>query len=203
MYDLFPRMIWVALVLAVLFAGGCSDFDEMKSHKLYGQAESLLQEGDALTAETVLAELVAKYSRTQAAEKAQTLLQQLIERRELREFQQFVKILQSYQQVINGYYSMFAEYPPSIEALDQSGYFFDSEYLAEITPEGFQAYLWLAEDNSGYRVWCVNAEIERGYAIEGRNRKLNSFNGEEMRAQLEDQYQKVFQTGNLVVLALR
>ena len=61
-------MVWGALLLTVLLAGGCSDFDEMKSQKLYSQAEAVLQSGDETAAEVVLAELVAKYPRTQAGE---------------------------------------------------------------------------------------------------------------------------------------
>ena len=197
------RGLMAVLFVALLFAGGCSDFDEMKGQRLYRQAEFLLEDGDEVAAEAAFLSLVELYPNTQAGEEARTELQRLQQRRELRERQKFTKILNSYQMVFNGYYSMFSEYPSSIEVLDQSGYFFDSEYLAEISPEGFQLYLWLAVDGTGFRVWCAHNDMQTGYLIDEEARRPEAFLREEMVAMLEAGYQEVYQVGRVSVLALR
>ena len=155
----------------MLLLVGCSDFDEMKSQRSLLQADALMQQGNELLAERALADLVAKYPETQSGLVASKRLLQIQKQRELVELKAFTRILGSYRQVLNGYHALYAEYPSSISALDQSGYFFDSAYLEEITPENYQIYLWLKSDGTDYRIWCVAQEKERGYAVEALSHK--------------------------------
>jgi hypothetical protein len=174
------RLISVVLLALALVFGGCSDFDEMKAQRLFNQAETLFEKGDETGAEVALADLVAKYPNTQAGLKGRKQLQYLKFVREKRERMEFSKILDSYEQVLNGYRSVYSEYPRSIASLDESGYFFDLAYLQEITPENYQVYLFLQEDGSGYSLWCVRDELERGYAVDATKRTLVPFDPSEV-----------------------
>lgn len=179
---------------------GCSDFDEMKSQRLLIQAEVLIQQGSELKAEQALADLVARYPETQSGIVASKRLLQIQKQRELKERVAFAKVLDSYRQVLNGYQALYAEYPRSVSALDQSDYFFDSAYLEEITPENYQAYLWLKSDGSGYRVWCVTQDLERGYAVEASSRRLVPFERDGVVKKIKTRFQAIAWDGKLVAL---
>jgi len=194
------QSISVVLVMFALLLSGCSDFDEMKSKRLLGQAETLMQQGNELQAEQVLADLLARYPGTQSGAVASKHLDRIQTQRELREREGFAKVLDSYQQVLNGYHALYAEYPRSVSALDQSEYFFDSAYLEGITPDGYQVYLWLKGDGSGYQLWCVNQKQDRGYTIEALSYKLVSFKRDEILETLKTRFQTTTWNGKLVAL---
>lgn len=174
------RFISIVLLAVALVFGGCSDFDEMKGQRLLNQAEALLEKGEENASEAVLADLVAKYPGTQAGIKGRKQLLYMQFVREKSEKMEFSKILDSYEQVLNGYRSMYSEYPRSIASLNESDYFFDLPYLEEITPENYQVYVFLQEDGSGYNLWCVRDESERGYAVSAKGRTLVSFDPSEV-----------------------
>lgn len=197
------QSILVAFVAFTLMLSGCSDFDEMKSDRLLLQAETLMEQGNELQAEEVLADLIARYPGTQSGEKAGKQLFQIQQRRELRERAEFTKILDSYRQVLDGYHALYAEYPHSVSALDQSEYFFDSAYLEEIIPDGYKVYLWLKSDGSGYRVWCVAEEKERGYAVENLRRKLVPFERYEIQEEIKARFQTIDGTGKMIALQVQ
>ena len=169
------RLISVVLLTLTLVFGGCSDFDETKGQRLLNQAETLLEKGDEVTAEVALSDLVAQYPTTQAGLKGRKQLQYIQFVREKREKMEFSNVLDSYEQVLDGYRSMYSEYPRSITSLDEGDYLFDLAYLEESTPENYQVYLFLKEDGSGYRLWCVRDELERGYAVDATRRTLVPF----------------------------
>ena len=199
------QSISVVLVMFVLLLGGCGDSDETKSKNLLNQAETLLQQGDELQAEQLLADLVARYPETQSGATASKHLERIqaqrdLRERNLREQQEFTKVLDSYQQVLNGYHALYAGYPRSISALDQSDYFFDSAYLEEITPDGYQVYLLLKSDGSGYRLWCVNKAKDRGYAVETLSSNLVPFERDEMLKELKARFRTMTWDSKLVAL---
>lgn len=195
-----PILLLLLIVSVSITMTACSDFDEMKSQRALIQAEALIEQGDEVKAEQALTELISRYPDTLAGETANKLLFRLQKQREFRERREFAKILDSYQQVLNGYHAMFAVYPKSVSELDQSEYFFDTAYLDEITPAGYQVYLWLKDDGSGYRAWCVSSDKERGYAIEARSRRLVPFNRDEIVGKIKSRFQTIPWSGKLVAL---
>ena len=200
MRERFFQFTLVVFTAFALLLSGCSDFDEMKSSKLLSQAETLMEQGDELQAEQVLADLVAKYPETQAGEKAGKQLFKIQKQRELRERAEFTKVLESYQQVLDGYRVLYAAYPSSVPELDKSDYFFDSTYLESITPVGYQVYLWLKADGSGYRAWCVSEGKSLGYAVEALSRRLVSFDRDEILNKINSRFQTIVWNSKLVVL---
>lgn len=203
MSNRFFRSVLVVLAACTLLLGGCSDFDEMKGKRLLSQAQSLIQQGDESQAEQVLADLVARYPETQSGMTASRLISQINQQRTLREREVFAKILASYQQVLSGFHTLYAEYPRSLSALDQSDYFFNSAYLEEILPDGYQAYLWLKSDGSGYRIWCVARDNERGYATESKSLKLVPFERDEILNKIAIRFQSNAWESKLVALQLQ
>ncbi len=190
----------LALVLPLLLLAGCSDFDEMKSRRQLVQAEALLQEGQEAQAEELLVLLLNRYPGTQAADGARRHLQRLQDKREMLERQAFEEILGSFQQVLSGYRTLHAGYPASLEALDASGYFFDTSYLEEVVPAGYRVYLWLYEDGSGYRAWCVADDKPRGYAIDEQGGRVVPFEREAELEKFSQRFQEAFRGGRLVAL---
>lgn len=203
MQKLFIRVLCLALILPMLLLSGCSDFDEMKSKRPLKQAEALLEEGRESQAEEAFNQLITAYPATPSAEVARRHLQQLQAQREKRERAAFGTILDSYRQVLNGYRSLHAQYPVSLAVLDASGYFFDSSYFEEITPQGYQVYLWLYEDGSGYRVWCAAEEGSRIYGIESKSNETMAFDRQELMEKVTSRFQEVFRSDKLVVLQMR
>lgn len=198
-----PKMfqpILFAVVSVTLLLGGCSDFDEMKSKRMLIQAENLIAQGDEYKAEQVLQTLVANYPGTQAGELSKKHLVRILKQREINEQKEFAKILDSYRQVLNGYKAMYAEYPKSISALDQSDYFFNTAYLDEITPEGYAVYLWLKSDGTGYRAWCLSAHKKRGFAMEALSNKLVPVDRDEILSKIKTHFQAIDWSRKLVML---
>lgn len=194
------QAVAIVFVSFVLLLSGCSDFDEMKSQRLLIQAETLIQQGNELQAEQVLTDLVARYPATQSSRDANKHLYRIQKQRELRERRAFAKILDSYRQVLDGYYALYAEFPRSLSALDQSDYFFDSPYLEEIVPDDYQVFLWLKSDGSDYRVWCVTLEKERGYSVNAKSNRLVPFKQNEVVAKMKGRFQAFAWDAKLVVL---
>lgn len=193
-----PGMVCLLLIVALL--GGCGDFDEMKSQKLYNQAQALLQQNQDDQAEELLVKLLADYPATKTVAAAKRDLDGIRNRREARERQEFRKILNSYRDVLNGYRSFYGHYPASHVELDESEYFFDTDYLVEIIPEQFQTYLAVFPDMSGFSVWCLKDDLERGYYIDGQVRKLVVMNRDEILALLKERFQPLEQKQALTLL---
>lgn len=196
----FFKVFWLVSLSGTLLLVGCSDFDEMKGNRLLAQAQGQMEQGLELQAEKTLTDLVAKYPATQAGITAKKNLAHLLRQREIKQRAPFVKVLDSYQQVFNGYYSLYAEYPRSISALDESDYFFDSAYLEEITPEGFQVYLWLKDDGHGYQIWCVTEKLGRGYSIEPQSQQVKPFDREQALSEIAARFQMVASGRKLITL---
>ncbi|MBW2477207.1 MAG: hypothetical protein JRE16_02350 [Deltaproteobacteria bacterium] len=186
-----------------LVLGACSDFDEMKSQKLYSQAERLLEQGQDEEAEALFNQVLAEYPRTQKARLASEQIDRILKERARQERQEFARVLDSYQQVFNGYYSVYADYPKSLEEFDASGFFFDSDYLAEITGDGFQVYLWFSGDRDGFRAWCIKDETGKGYAITGRSLSMAPFDPEKTMDYLEKEFHVSQQVGRIHILSPR
>ena len=180
--------------------GGCSDFDEMKSQRLLLNAQHQLTAGDEAQGEELLTRLLAAYPQTRAAEQARQELEQLQQQRE-RERQGYAPILDSYLNVFSGYRSVFGRYPLSAQELNREDFFFDTPYLAEITPEGFRAYLYFAGGEQGFRVWCLQEGAPRGYVADGRGNRMQPVTRAQIEAELAADFLPVKQLGNLTILS--
>jgi hypothetical protein len=182
------QTIFLLIVFLALVLGGCGDSDEEKGQRLLHQAETLIEQDDDVMAEAVLTDLLAQYPSSQAAAKGRKQLQAITDLRKEKANLGFSKILNSYMQVLDGYRAMYSEYPRSIATLDESDYFFDSSYLNEITPEEYRVYLLLQDSGSGYRLWCVNTQLNRGYAVDTGDKKMLPFEPVEILEELKARF---------------
>lgn len=187
------------LLLMTVFAG-CSDFDEMKSQRALMDAEMLMEQGREEEAIQALSDLVAMYPATQPRRVAEKHLVRIQRQRERRERMAFTKVLDSYRQVFNGYYSLYNEYPRSLAELDESGYFFDEDYLVEVTPDGYTVYLMLEDDGSGYRIWGTIEEKGRGYSLGSENYTYIPFEVEPKIDELRERFTADSWEGPLILL---
>ena len=195
------QSLMVLFAALTLMLNACGDSDETKAKHLLSQAEGLMQQDSQLQAEKILNDLIAKYPKTQSGGAASKYLQRIQKERELQGSKgDIVKVVDSYQQVIDGYRALYAEYPRSIAALDQSDYFFDSAYLKEVTPDGYKVYLWLNSDGSSYRVWCVAQKPGIGLAVETLNRKPVAFEHAETLEKIKTSIQAIDWVSKLVAL---
>lgn len=190
---------FVAILLLAVIAG-CSDFDEMKSQRALMNAEMLMEQGREEEAIQALSDLVAMYPATQPREIAEKHLVRIERQRERRERMAFTKVLDSYRQVFNGYYSLYNEYPRSLAELDERGYFFDEVYLEEVTPDGYTIYLWLNEDGRGYRIWGTIDEKERGYSLGSESYIYVPFEVELKLDELRERFTSESWDGPLILL---
>lgn len=199
-----PHNVQFVFLLAgfvLLCLGGCSDFEEMKGQRMMLQVEALMEQGAEKQAEEKLTELIALYPGSQAGKRAVRQLAIVQRNREQRELREFTKILDSYQQVLKGYRALYAEYPSSLSVLDESDYFFDSVYLDDITPAGYRVYLWLNVDGSGYRVWCVADDNERGYTVGTAQNHLVTFERDNALQKIKSGFQAVAVSEKLTLLS--
>jgi len=192
------RMLLMLLSLGFLLLGGCSDFDEMKSQRLWLNAQHLLHEGNEAGAEELLATLVARYPETRAADQALVLLAQFKTQRE-RERQAYATILDSYRNVFSAYRAVYGRYPRSVQELDRKDFLFDAAYLAEITPAGYRAYLLFAGEEQGFRVWCLGEGSARGFLANGRDHHLQPMARDQIEVELAA-FLPLQQIGSLTIL---
>jgi len=187
-------------LLTLTIVSGCSDFNEMKSSKLHDQAQRLIEQGETYQAEKVLADLVAKYPGSRLAGPAAQQQQKLQRQRIQQEEQLYSRLLNSYRQVFDGYLSLYGDYPDNLENFDSSGYYSDSDYLAEIIGDKMNVYLWLPGDKRGFLLWCLHDEPARGFQLIGNSAEPTPFERQQGLVELENRYRVAVRKGNLRIL---
>jgi len=154
------KRLSILLVVALLALNACSSSEEKQAKAQLGQAQALEAQKDLPAARALLEELVQKYPETDAAKEALVVQQRIITRmdgvqRELR------KTLESLVLVIAGYQSMTGRQLAELADLDEGGYMFGTDYLAEAVPAGVDAYI-LLDGQGGFKLWAYNAEFRMG-----------------------------------------
>lgn len=193
-------LVWPLLLGLSGLLGGCSDFDEMKSQRLLLNAQHQFTAGDEAQGEELLTRLLAAYPQTRAAVQARQELEQLRTRRELAERQRYAPILDSYLNVFSAYRSVYRRYPLSTAELDREDFPFDTNYLAEITPPGYRAYLHFTGGGDGFRLWCLEEGAARGYLADGRGNRPLAVARAELEAEIAAYFLPLQQFGNLTIL---
>ena len=85
--------------------------------------------------------LIKEYEGTQAAALAADYIERVKGYQERKLIQDVRKNLERVGLVMNGYREMMGDIPTSLEQLDSGEYMFDSDYIAEIPPEGYTYHL--------------------------------------------------------------
>ena len=188
----------LAMLALLTCLAGCSDFDEIKSRGMLTRAQTFIKEGDQARGEELLVRLAERYPNTQAGEEARTHLQQQANLRGQKLRQEYLPLIESYAQVFDGFKALFGRYPATLAELDSGGYIFDTDYLVEITPPGFELYLCLTGDQQGYRLWGCKKDAALGFTVSG-NESMQLVRFEQLQLQMQA-YPTLGRKGPLVLL---
>ncbi len=188
----------ILLLMVVFGLQGCGD-SEKKVQLELDRAQALQQSGEMIQAGDLFRDIVLKYPKTAVATEARSRLDEL-ERAQTEARRNLVDTLESLVQVVEGYRSIYGQYPQALEDLDASGYFFDSAYMAGVVPESVTAYLVLDGEAQKFKVWAFDELMRFGISSSDEAR-LEDFSGGEAIEGLQAAYRPALRLGNLVSLA--
>ncbi len=166
----------------------------------FEEARQVEQAGQRDQAEDLYRKITFKYPNTPGAEKAKARLEKIRKEREQELLKASLPILQDFQEVIEGYRSMYGSYPQSLKDLDNGEYFFDSDYLAESAPAGFDVYLSLGAAAGGYRIWVVPQGAVVGFMLDGTHSGVRKLTRDDILAEIERTSQRKTQKGQVAFL---
>ena len=132
----FCSIVAIALVVWLV-----SPSREERAQEQLDAAYKVEQAGEFDQAISQYEQLVREYQGTEAAEKAVVYIERVERYKERRSIQEVRRNLDRVALVLNGYREMLGTAPTSLAQLDNGSYMFDSNYIAEIPPEGFTYYL--------------------------------------------------------------
>ena len=185
----------------LLVAGliGCSSSEE-KAQVKYSEASRVAQAGGE--AEPLYQQLIGEFPETDAARQAQAQLELLQEKRQLAAKRQTQEVLESLQLVVEGYHSVFRQWPQSARDFDKADFIFDSDYMAETVSDRLTVYLALAGAERS-SLWSFPAKGNLGYRLGATERSIVEVDRAAALAEIETSYRVELQKGGLVFLLPR
>ncbi len=195
------KLFWGVIVLVVCVVVGLLIYPntEERAQAAYEQAFIVELSADGDQALALYDQIIAEYPETKAAVLAEEgrqrvfIMKEKALKGEMRD--QVARLLLA----LNGYQSMFGKMPASISDLDDSDYFFDSDYLSEMIPKPYTTYLALSAD-SAPRIWPLYAESDTVYASTGQKGDLQRMTKAEALQQIEGEYTEVVKKGQMVFM---
>jgi len=119
------------------------------------------QAGQSDQAVTLYEKLIAEYAGTKAADLAADYILRVDHYKERKLIQEVRKNIERVALVMNGYREMMGAMPASIGQLDSGEYMFDSDYIAEIVPEGYTYYLRFEPATTSFTVFSVRTYADK------------------------------------------
>lgn len=195
------KWFWVVIVVVICAVVGLLLYpnSEELAQTAYDQAFAVEQTAAFDEAVTLYDQLIVKYPATEGAA--------LAEKGRLRVFELKEKALKTQMRdqvarlllALNGYQSMYGAMPASISDLDESEYFFDSDYLSEMIPKPFTTYLALSAD-AAPRIWPTHADEDSVYVSIDQQGSLQQMSKEEALQEIDAGYTEVVKKGQMVFL---
>lgn len=198
------KWFWIVIILVVFVVAGLMLYTgpEEKSEMAYKQALAVERTTGGDQAVILYDQIIADYPDTEGAALAAKGKVRIVSQRDQalkKEMQdQIGRILL----VLNGYQSMMGRLPASIADLDEGEYFFDSDYLAEVVPEGYTTYLVLSAD-APPRIWPISADKEDVFVSIDRNGSLQKMSKVDALQEITDAYTEVTKKGQMVFLQVK
>ena len=198
------KRFWIIIVLVVFVVAGLMLYTgpEEKAQTAYDKAFIVEKGADGDQAMTLYNQIIADYPDTEAAALAAKGKVRIVSQRD----QALKKAMQDQigriLLVLNGYQSMMGRLPASIADLDEGDYFFDSDYLAEVVPEGYTTYLVLSAD-APPRIWPISADKEDVFVSIDRNGSLQKMSKVDALQEIADGYTEVTKKGQMVFLQVK
>ncbi len=192
------RSLIMLTLAGLLLTGlnGCGDPEETARQR-YQLATQVEKDGDLPRAEQLYLKIVAEFPRTTGAASAVRQIERIKLRREQNFKNEFMPVLHRLQRVLDGYRGMHQRYPRRLADLDRGDYLFDSNYLAEMVPEGFVAYLALHDAAGPYRIWALKEGFETGYMLDPSSSALHPVERAELLSLLGSDYRLEADKGRL------
>jgi len=162
------KSMFVAIIVLVVVVVGVLMVLPSREEKAQAQYDAALKveiSGEYNQAIALYQVLLKEYDDTEAGASALdaiTRVERLKDRALIREAR---KGFNSVSLVLEGYRSMKGKLPTSIEQLDTDEYLFDSDYLAEIVPEGFVYTLRFNRDDMKEKYSLYIYKLEREKAV--------------------------------------
>jgi|GEM_PF-5328320 len=194
-YFVLRRVVMICLLPILLFA--CTSAEE-KAQAEYTRIAAIEQAGDVDQALILYDRLALDSPNTPAAQQAIAAKKRILMTRESALRLEMADQVERFRLAFDGYRSMFGKLPVSVKEFDASGYFFDSEYLAEMVPAGYTTYLLL--DKNEFRLWPLRADKPIAF-VGGLSGELQRVEREAATQEIAAGYQEMTRKGNLVFLA--
>lgn len=194
------KWFWVGIVLVGCVVVGLLIYPSSKEKSLtaYEEAAAVERSADTEQAMALYNRIISDYPETEGAVLAEKGKMRIFEAREQELKKEMQDQVGRILLVLNGYQSMFGKLPESTSDLDDGKYFFDSDYLAEVVPEGYTTYLALSDTSP--RIWPVRADKDTVYASTDKNGSLQGMSKSDALQQIEAGYAETARKGEMVFL---
>jgi len=162
-------------------------------------AYQIEQSGQFDQAVALYEKLIAEYQGTKAAELAADYIARVDRYKERLLIQDVRKNLERVALVMNGYREMMGTMPVSINQLDSGEYMFDSDYLAEIVPEGYTYYLRFEPSTSSYTIYSRHNDSAKSVSYKADG-KAAAISEEELKREISASGMEQIEKGRMVFL---
>lgn len=195
------KWFWVVIALIVCVVAGFLLYSgpEEKAQNAYDKAFAVEKTADTDQAMLLYDKLIAEYPGTEGAALAEKGRLRVFEMKEKRLKAQVRDQVARLLLALNGYQSMYGAMPATISVLDESEYFFDSDYLAEMIPKPFTTYLVLSADSSP-KIWSLHADKDSVYTSSDQQGSLQRMSKADALQEIEAGYAEVVKKGQMVFL---
>lgn len=198
---MFRNILTVLLVLVLL--AGCGDSAKEKA-ATQALADARAQE-QVRPVEQVIdlyQAVIDKYPETKQAEEAKLALAEAKVRLQRVLFKRNAgAVLERVSTVLNGYRAFSGKLPANLKDLDADGYMFDSQYLADVLPEGSALYLTLDSSNGETRMWLQQTGQQLVLSRTLSDEQLADLKLEELTG-LKAKWQEIASVGRLTQVKL-
>jgi len=168
-------MVVIAIVAILLVVWFTAPGKEEKAATALIEAQKIEESGKLSEAIEAYQKVVTSYLGTKAADEAAANIERVKANVARAATLEAIKVLERLALVLNGYQEMLGALPASIQQLDSGEYMFDSEYMAEIPPEGFTCYVLFEPTNATYQLFSFQQGKENSVWLgaDGKSRSIS------------------------------
>jgi len=152
---IFVVIVVIAVVVVVFFA---TPDQEEKATAAFEAAYKIEQTGKLDQAIVAYQKLIDDYAGTEAGKRAKESVERITGYKARVSTLEARKVLDRLALVLNGYREMLGTVPASIKQLDSGEYMFDSDYMADIPPEGYTCYVVFEPVSTSFTLFSYRSE---------------------------------------------
>lgn len=189
---------------ALLLAGPWAEVSMAASvvEKAYAAAVAVEGRGDLDAAEALYRQLMAAHSQSIEAEDAGRQIERIELRRKQLHRLRFMPVLHRLREIVLSYRLMVGCLPASFADFEDDGSLFTADYLAQIVPPGFVAYLEL-QGEEDFQLYALQDGHEQGYRVDCQSAVLQDVSLSAFMADLGSEMQVLERYRSLVLIRSR